>query len=313
MRLRFLPFIFFAVLLVLPSPLHAQGEPVEITGASRAEYDDRTGVWVLQGEEVLLRKGDLELRAPFVRYSQKERVAFASGGVVARSRDQEVRAPEVQVFLEEERAVAHGGAMVRYSREDGETTLTADWITAWWGEGRAVAEGNVVVTSTEATAPATPGEGVTVTTLHAQRVQVWDRGRRAVAEGSVTVHRGDTVLTGERLEVDQRKETIVVSGSPWVRVKDTEGRAGLIEARTREEVVFLRGGVRITRGSLEATAPEGEIRRKEGWARLSGGVTLIRTVEGKRDLLTAESMTVYLDEERVLAEGSPRAVVYLRP
>lgn len=312
MQLRGILFLC-VVLLALPAPLRAQGEPVEITGASRAEYDDRSGIWVLQGEEVFLKRGDLEVRAPLVRYNQKNRVAFASGGVVVRSRDHELQAPEVEVFLEEERAVARDGATIKYSREDGETTLKADRITAWWGEGRAVAEGSVVVTSTEAAGEVPPEGRVTVTTLNARRVEVWDRGRQVVAEGSVTVHRGDTVLTGERLEVNDRQGTALASGSPWVRVKDVEGRAGVIEARTREEVVFLRGGVHITRGSLEATAPEGEIHRKEGWARLSGGVTLTRTVEGKRDVLTAARMTVYLDEERVVAEGSPRAVVYLRP
>src|SRR2546428_6874523 len=58
-----------------------QPVPLDVTGATRVEFDDSAGVWELLGNPVTVRRGLVVLRAPAIRYDTRDQIVIASSGV----------------------------------------------------------------------------------------------------------------------------------------------------------------------------------------------------------------------------------------
>src|SRR5439155_1292718 len=54
---------------------------LDVTGATRVEFNDSVGVWELYGNPVTVRRGLVVLKAPAVRYNAKDQIVIASSGV----------------------------------------------------------------------------------------------------------------------------------------------------------------------------------------------------------------------------------------
>lgn len=114
-------------------------------------------------------------------------------------------------------------------------------------------------------------------TLHATRVEGWLKQQRARAVGSPV-----------ELELPQGKLT-----------------APTIEADLSAETADARGGVTFSGRGVRGSSPAARIDRKKGVAVLSGGATVRRG----DDVLTAETITIDLRTERMVATGTPRLTI----
>src|SRR5262245_38021981 len=62
-----------------PSP-----PPVEVTGATRIEYDDASQQWDFRGAPVIVSRGTTRVEAPVILYTERTReVTLPAGGLVA--------------------------------------------------------------------------------------------------------------------------------------------------------------------------------------------------------------------------------------
>src|SRR2546428_8140476 len=55
--------------------------PLDVTGATRVEFDDSAGMWELLVNPVTVRRGLVVLQAPAVRYDTSDQTDIASSGV----------------------------------------------------------------------------------------------------------------------------------------------------------------------------------------------------------------------------------------
>src|SRR6266849_5687621 len=79
--------LVWAVLAAVPVSAQGASVPqsqVEITGATLVEFDDASGVWVLQGQPVVSTRGPIVVRADLVRYDTKQQLVSASSSVLYR-------------------------------------------------------------------------------------------------------------------------------------------------------------------------------------------------------------------------------------
>src|SRR2546426_551110 len=129
-----------------------QPVPLDVTGATRVEFDDSAGVWELLGNPVTVRRGLVVLQAPAVRYDTRDQIVIASSGV---------------------------------SYGDDVLTAFAGTVTVWVREGRAVAEGDVQVTT----------RGDAPIELRAARVELLQKQRYLIASGAARLVGGPSALS----------------------------------------------------------------------------------------------------------------------
>ncbi len=246
-------------------PVFAQAPrlPVDISGATRVEYQESTGVVVAEGAPVVITRGQTVVRAPFVRFDARARVIDATGGVEVAEPGLMLRGAAAVVRLADENIRVSGGAVVRSVRDNEESVLEAEQL-----------DGSLST-------------------------------RRFVATGGVTVRRGPWTVTGQRIDYDDRSTAGVVTGSPQVRYRDATMTADAVTFNIGQELARGEGAVRLRRGELLAAAPRAEINGRTRRAVLTGGAT----VERGRDRLTAATVDVDLDAERVTARGEPHLVI----
>src|SRR5437879_1682415 len=91
---------------------------LDVTGATRVEFNDSVGVWELYGNPVTVRRGLLVLKAPAVRYNAKDQIVIASSGVSYGDQMLIASAGTVTVWLREGRAVAENDVQVAYRGVD---------------------------------------------------------------------------------------------------------------------------------------------------------------------------------------------------
>jgi lipopolysaccharide export system protein LptA len=246
-----------------PAWAQTPAPPVEISGATRLEYQESGGIVVALGAPVVVSRGRTVVRAPMIRYDIRMRVVDASGGVEVEEPGLSLRGATAVVRLSDESVRIAGGAVVQSRRDGDESVLEAPQL-----------DGSLAT-------------------------------RRFVAAGGVTMRRGELTITGQRLEYDDGTTTAVLTGDAHARYRDATMTAGTITAIIAQELARGEGAVRVRRGEIVATAPRVEMNLRTRRAVLSGGAA----AERGRDRLTAATIDVDLETDRVTARGEPHLVI----
>jgi lipopolysaccharide export system protein LptA len=247
--------------------------PIEVSGATRAEYDDAAQEWVFRGTRVVVVRGTLRIAAPLIRYNAVAHLLeVASRGTVT-TPTLEVAADRMTASLATRHVTAAGNVAGRY--EDG-----------------------------PAAPPAGPADW---TTFSADAVELDDRpdARRFVATGRVVVVRRDQELRGDRVAYDRVAEQGAIDGHAEVirgtsrlfadHVRTDQGRG---TAQADDHVV-------LEQEEMRGVADHATYTRDTQTTVLLGHVTVTRG----RDVLTADRATVRLDQHTAVAEGAPARIV----
>src|SRR5579864_860410 len=247
--------------------------PIQVSGATRAEYDDAAQEWVFRGPQVVVVRGTLRIAAPLIRYNAAAHLLeVAARGTVT--------TPTLEV--------------------------AADRMTASLATRHVTAVGSVAGRFEDGSAAAAPG-GADWTTFSADAVELDDRpeARQFVATGHVVVVRRDQELRGDRVAYNRIAEQGAIDGHAEVirgtsrlladHVRTDQGRG---TAQADDHVVLEQEGMR-------GVADHATYARDTQTAVLLGHVTVTRG----RDVLTADRATVRLDQHTALAEGDPARIV----
>lgn len=219
-----------------PAPL-----PIEISGAVRLEYDDRSGVLVAEGRPVVVRRGALELRAPTVHYDMRAALVTARGGVTVSEDEVTLSAETGELRLADERVQVRGNVVIRSTRDGPPVTIAAPSAEGSLRTGRFAATGGVRVTRD-------------AWTITGGRLDYDDRARLAVVTGDPTATLRDAVMTAETITVWLAEERASGEGTVVLRRGDLIGRAPRVEIVAREHRATLLGGARVDRGPDRLTA-----------------------------------------------------------
>jgi lipopolysaccharide assembly outer membrane protein LptD (OstA) len=250
--------------MTAPAAAQAPRLPVELSGATRLEYQEAGGIVVADGSPVVVTRGQTVVRAPRIRYEVGAQTIEATGGVEVVEPGLALRGATAVVRLADESVRVAGGVVARSQREGEDAVLEAAQL-----------EGSLAT-------------------------------RRFVATGAVAVRRGPWTVSGQRIDYDARTTAGTVTGDPRVQFRDATMTAGAVTFNVAQEVARGEGAVRLRRGEIVATAPRVDMNGRSRQAVLSGGAT----VERGRDRLTAATIDVDLDTDRVTARGSPHLVVH---
>jgi lipopolysaccharide assembly outer membrane protein LptD (OstA) len=231
--------------------------PIDVTGATFAEFDDTTGIARMEGSPLVITRGRTVIRAARARLDRRANVLTAEGAVEAVEEGVTIRADAVEYGLGDETLRATGA--VRMTRA---------------GQGGA---------------PPEPP-----TTLTAPEVSGSLRTRRFVATGGVTIARGEWTVRGRRVDYDDEAKTAVVSGDPEMRFADGVMNADTMTMRVDAETIRAEGAVRLRRGDMSGQARRadvsfktqlavftGEARVDRGGSRLTADV-IEATLDGRR-------------------------------
>ncbi|MDQ7858350.1 MAG: LptA/OstA family protein [Armatimonadota bacterium] len=229
-----------------PGPASPVAAPIEISGATRVEYDDRSGQLHAEGAPVVVTRGRTELRAPRVRYDGTARTISASGGAALSDPELVMRAQTVEYRLADETVRAAGEVRMTTRREDAATALEAPVIEGSLRTRRFVATGGVRVARGEWSA-----EG--------RRLDYDDRGRTAVLTGEPVARHRDATLRAERITFLLDQEVARAEGGVEVRRGTLVGYAPRAEVFGRDNRAVLAGGARVDRGADRVVAEVIEI------------------------------------------------------
>lgn len=221
------------------APAPGRSLPIEVTGVTRAEFDDATGIARLEGAPLVATRGQTIITASRARYDRRARILTAEGDVQASEPGLVVRADAAEYRLDDEGVTATG---------------------------------NVRVTST----PQTPQTPAQPTTLLSPEVTGSLRTRRFVASGGVTITRGEWTVTGRRGEYTDATRTVVVTGDPQVRYADGLMTADMLSMALDTEVIRAEGSVQMRRRDLTGRAQRADVSLRAGLAVLSGNARVDR-------------------------------------
>ena len=260
-----------------PPPPGAPGSaprlPLEVTGATRIEYDDPTKRWTFSGPRVVIVRGTLRVEAPEIAYSERAREVVLPRGGTVRTPTLEVGADRMAALLDARHVTAEGHVVGRFA-------------------GGSVPEGP----------PTRWG------TFAADRVEADDRRdlHQIVATGQVVVEQGDRRLRGDRVAYDPGTQQGIAEGHAEVAQGSDALRAARISADLGRHDAAADGDVLLDHGELHGSADHATYAESGQTAVLWGHATLLRG----RDTLTAERVTVLLDTDAVIGEGHVRIVAY---
>jgi lipopolysaccharide export system protein LptA len=216
---------------------------VEITGASRAEFDEATGVWTVEGQPATVTRGRTVLRAPRIRYDQRSRIVTADGGAELTEPGIRLAAETAEYRLSDEQIRAAGQVRIVSTREAPPVEVRALEVQGVLPARRFVAAGDVVLVRGDAQ-------------LSGRRLDYDDAARVAVATGAPAARVREAVLTAEVITVHLVPEVLQAEGAAVVRRGELTGSAQRVEIRAREDTVSLIGGAQLVRGRDRATAQE---------------------------------------------------------
>lgn len=258
------------------TPTPAGRSPLEVTGASRIEYDDASQQWMFLGARVVVVRGTVRVEAPEILYRERAR----------------------------EVVLPRGGAVVTPTLE-----VTADRIAAQLGSQHVVADGHVSGRFSNGDEPSPGGPQQRVwTTFASDRLEADDRQelQQIVATGQVVIVRESRRLSGDRVVYRPRAQEATVDGhaelargSDRVRADHVVADLGRQEARADDHVL-------LDHEDIHGTADHATYSEPAETAVLSGNVMLLRG----RDTLTADRATVFLVRHTAVAEGHVRLVAY---
>jgi len=231
-----------------------------------------------------------------VEYDDKnQQVALEGAPVVVVHGTLRLAAPQIRYSVKEHQVSLPGGGTVSSPTIE----VTADRIDAWLRTRHVTAEGHVhgrfLLEGSWAA-------------FAAGRVEADDRpdARQIVATGDVVVKREDAELHGDRLAYDRLTQQGTLDGhAELIRGSDRLRADHLIAYVDRREVE-AHDHVLLDREDMQGSADQATYTEPTQTAVLSGHVVLTR---GK-DTLTAERVTVHLDQHTAIAEGRPQMVAY---
>ncbi|HYM90099.1 MAG TPA: hypothetical protein VEW91_00520, partial [bacterium] len=107
--------------------------PLEVTGATRIEYDDAARRWTFTGPRVAIVRASVRVEAPEIVYSERAReVVLPQGGAVL-TPTLEVTADRIATLLDARHVTAEGHVAGRFAEEAPEKrwgTFSADRVEA---------------------------------------------------------------------------------------------------------------------------------------------------------------------------------------
>lgn len=245
-RLALTPAMVWALAwtLALPAGAVAQAPSVvEITGASRAEFDEATGVWTVEGQPATVTRGRAVLRAPRIRYDQRSQIVTADGGADLTEPGIRLAAETAEYRFSDERVRATGQVRIVSTREGPPVEVRAIEVEGVLPARRFMATGDVVLVRGDAQ-------------LSSRRLDYDDAARVAVATGAPAARLRDAVLTAEVITVLLGPEVLQAEGAAMLRRGELTGSARRIEIRAREDTASLIGAARLVRGRDRTTAQE---------------------------------------------------------
>lgn len=265
----------------VPSPAAGAAPPpsppqVEVTGATRIEYDDASQQWNFRGAPVIVSRGTMRVEAPVILYGERTReVTLPAGGLVA-TPTLEVRADRIATNLASRHLTAEGHVAGRFADENGSSPAPT----------------------------AAPGWG----TFAADRVELDDSAARkqVIATGQVVVVRGDRRLSGDRIMYNHITRQGTVEGHAEMAQGMDRLRAAYVFADLGRGTAEANGDVLLDHGDVHGSADLATYSEPERRAVLSGNVKL----QQGSDTLTADLVTVLLDGETVIAEGNVEVIAY---
>jgi lipopolysaccharide export system protein LptA len=211
--------------------------PIEVTGVTRAEFDDATGVARLEGAPLVATRGQTVVRASRARYDRRSGILTADGGVEASEPGLAIRAEAAEYRLDDE------------------------WVAA---------TGSVSMTS------APPASGQPPVTLLAPEVAGSLRTRRFAATGGVTITRGEWTVAGRRADYAEAARTVVVTGDPQVRFAGGVMTAETLTMVLDSETMRAEGSVQMRRADLTGQAQRADVSLRAHVAILSGHARIDR-------------------------------------
>ncbi len=231
--------------------------------------------------------------------AQTQQYTFRGPRVVVVRGTQRLEAPEIHYDAQKRAAVLpRGGTLTTPTM-----SLEGDQITADLGTRHFLAEGHVMGRFLD--------EGVW-TRLSAARLEADDRPdlQRAEAVGDVLATRDDEALRGDRVVYDRLTRHGTVEGHAALMRGADRLRADRVTVDFGTDEAEALGHVELDResqgfhGSGDAATYSGQT--KTGV--LSGHASVARG----RDILTADRITVHLDQSEAIADGHARIVAYPR-
>jgi lipopolysaccharide export system protein LptA len=213
--------------------------PLEVTGATRIEYDDASQQWGFHGARVVVVRGTLRVEGPEIRYAERVReVTLPSRGTVS-TPTLEVTADRLVANLQTRHITADGDVAGRFSDEEEPRT----WAT-----------------------------------FNAHRVEADDRPehRQLVATGEVVIVREDRRLSGDRVMYDGRTQQGTVDGQADLAQGPDHLRADHVFVDLRRHEATADDHVLLDHAEIHGSADHATYHEPDETAVLSGNVQIVR-------------------------------------
>jgi lipopolysaccharide export system protein LptA len=209
----------------------AAAPPVDVTGASYAELDDRSGLWTLRGNPVTVRRGVITVRAPSITYDTRRLIVHATGGVSYSDESLSLEAPQITAWIMEERALAADRVVATQPRQN--VRITAGRLEVFGKEQRLLATGSPAISSPDGS-------------LSGDRIEAFGQRDEIVADGAARLTYEDIEGSAPRIVLRRRDGLAVFSGGAILRRGHNEVKAEVITADLRRRRVTANGQASIT-------------------------------------------------------------------
>ncbi len=254
--------VVLAVLVPLPARGGQQSPALVVTGASYFEVDDRSGLWELRGNPVIVTRGNRVVRAAAMTYDSRRSMLTARGAVSVEDEGARLSAASVIAFLQEDRLLAEGEVVVVVQDPPPVTDLRADRLELWAAQQQALATGAVTMKRGEVTVA---GDQLTYDL----------RARHAVATGHPTMVVPQAIISADRIEAQVDREELTADGAVRLVADDLQGSAPRMVLQSAQHLATLSGGaiIRQRRNELRAEVVTIDLQRKQIVA--TGGAHLV--------------------------------------
>jgi lipopolysaccharide export system protein LptA len=246
--------------------------PLDVTGATRIEYDDSSRQWVFLGARVVVVWGTLRIEAPEIRYTEKVREVMLPRRGTVSTPTLEVTADRLVANLQTRHITADGAVAGRFSDEEEPKT---------WGTFNAhrlevddrperrqlVATGQVVIVREDRR-------------LSGDRVLYDDRTQQGTVDGQAELVRGADRLRADHVFADLRRHEASADDHVLLDHDEIHGSADHATYNEPDETTVLVGNVKIIRGSDTLTADRATVLLGRHTVIAEGGVQVVVSPEG---------------------------------